>query len=96
MFNSAQSREIEEFAVALAREFSSRFPPGTESAEAQRLARAVDEICNRARALQREKKLGIYGRAKIGTAFKFELKNAGYPVEFIDSLTHQVLLVMSG
>jgi phosphoglycerate dehydrogenase-like enzyme len=96
MFNFGKSREIEEFAVALAREFSTRFPPGTRSAEAQRFARAVDEICNRARAFQREKKLGIYGRAKIGTSFKFELKNAGYPDEFIDSLTHQVLLVMSG
>lgn len=97
MFNSGQSREVEEFAVALAREFSTRFPPGTQSAgEAQRLARAVDEICNRARAFQRERKLGIYGRAKIGTSFKFELKNSGYPDEFIDSLTHQVLLVMSG
>lgn len=96
MFNFSQSRETEEFAIGLAREFLNRFPPGTETAEAQRLARAVDEVCNRARAFQREKKLGIYGRAKIGTSFKFELKNAGYPDEFIDSLTHQVLLVMSG
>ena len=91
-----QSREVEDFAVALAREFTSRIPAGTEPTEATRLARAVDEICNRARTFQREKKLGIYGRAKIGTSFKYELKNAGYPDELVDSLTHQVLLVMSG
>ena len=96
MFDFRQSREIEEFALTLAREFCSRFPPGAEAAEAGRLARAVDEVCNRARVFQREKKLGIYGRAKMGTSFKFELKNAGYPDEFIDSLTHQILLVMSG
>jgi len=96
MFNFGSSKAADEFALALAREFTARFPPGTDSAESQKLAKAVDEICNRARAFQREKKFGIYGRAKIGTSFKFELKSAGYPDEFIDSLTHQVLLVMSG
>lgn len=96
MFGSRKTEDADAFAVALAREFATLFPAGTDAAEGKRFARAVDEICNRARAFQRENQLGIYGRAKIGTSFKFELKNAGYPDEFIDSLTHQVLLVMSG
>ena len=56
----------------------------------------MDEIFNRARAFQKEKRLGIYGRAKVGTSFKFELKSAGYPQDFIDDLTRQLLFVMSG
>jgi len=70
-------------------------PPGAGSPGPQRVARAMDEIFNRARAFQKEKRLGIYGRAKIGTSFKFELKSAGYPADFIDDLTRQLLLVMS-
>ena len=95
-FKLGRSREIDEFATALAREFAGRFPPGTESAEAAKLARAIDEVCNRANAFKREKKLGLYGRARIGTSFKLELKTAGYPREFIDGFTRQLLLVMSG
>lgn len=91
-----RSREIDEFAVALAREFSGRIPPGTAAAESTRLARAIDDICNRAKAFQREKKLGMYGRARVGTSFKLELKSAGYPSEFIDDFTRHLLLIMSG
>jgi hypothetical protein len=90
------SREIEEFAVSLARDFTARVPPGSGTGDAARIARAIDDVCNRAREFQRQKRLGIYGRAKLGTSFKFELKNSGYEDDFIDTLTHQVLLVMSG
>ena len=40
--------------------------------------------------------VGIYQRASLGTSFKFELKERGYPKEFIDTLTAQLLLSMSG
>jgi hypothetical protein len=62
---------------------------------AQRVARVIDDIINRARAFQKERRLGIYGRAKVGTSFKYELKSAGYPQDFVDDLTRQLLLVMS-
>jgi hypothetical protein len=97
MFNWKRSREIEAFAVALARGFAGRFPP-EESPEPKtaRLAGAIDDACNRAAAYQREHRLGIYGKAKFGTCFKFELKQKGYPEEFIETFTRQLLLTMSG
>jgi hypothetical protein len=98
MFNRKRSREIEDFAVALARDIVSRCP-AAEALEgdhiSMRLARAIDEACNRAAAYQREQRLGMYARAKLGTAFKMELKQIGYPEEFVDSFTRQVLLKMS-
>jgi hypothetical protein len=90
-----RSRELDDFAIGLVQEFVRQLPPGGASPGPQRTARAIDEIFNRARAFQREKRLGIYGRAKVGTSFKFELKSAGYPQDFIDDLTRQLLLVMS-
>jgi hypothetical protein len=68
----------------------------TKGASMAGLAKAIDEIGNRAANFQREKQLGIYGRAKVGTSFKLELKQAGYPETFIDDLTRQVLMMMSG
>jgi len=90
-----RSRELDDFAIGLAQELVRQVPPGGGSPGAQRVARAMDDIFNRARAFQKEKRLGIYGRAKVGTSFKFELKSAGYPDDLIDDLTRQLLLVMS-
>jgi len=96
LFKSKKSREIDEFAVNLARDFASRCPHSNATPPAEQVARAIDETCNRAAAYQREQKLGIYQRASLGTSFKFELKERGYPKEFIDTLTAQLLLSMSG
>ncbi len=93
---SSSSREIDEFAVALAQDFSKRVPPDAAHAESAKLARAIDDICNRAKAFQTEQKLGMYGRARIGTSFKIELKSAGYPADFVDDFTRHLLLIMSG
>jgi hypothetical protein len=98
MFNRKRSREIEDFAVSLARDILSRCPVA-EALEgdhiSMRLARAIDEACTRAAAYQREQRLWVYGKAKLGTAFKLELKEIGYPEAFVDSLTRQLLFKMS-
>ena len=98
MFNHRRSREIEDFAISLAREFARRCPPeekqGRERTEL--VARAIDDTCNRAAAYQREQRLWMYGRAKLGTAFKLELKQIGYSADFVNTLTTQMLLNMSG
>ena len=99
MFNRQRSREIEDFATALARDFSNRVPPGAgrdDMGQTAQLARAIDDTCNRAAAYQRQRRLGLYGKAKFGTSFKLELKQIGYPDEFVDDLTRQLLLTMSG
>jgi hypothetical protein len=96
IFWFGRSRELDDFAIALAREFMRQIPNGAEPPAAQRVARAIDEACTRAKAFRKEKRLGIYGRAKVGTSFKHELQGAGYPKEFVEALTHQLLLIMSG
>ena len=98
MFDRKRSREIEDFAIALARDIAGRCPPA-EAYEgdhiSMRLARAIDEAFTRASAYQREHRLWMYGRAKLGTAFKLELKQSGYPNEFVDNVTRQLLFKMS-
>ena len=95
MFKFWGSSEIDDFAEGLVREFAGKFPP-RKSFDAAPLARAIDDICGRAKAFQREKRLGVYGKARVGTAFKIALKNAGYPADFVDAFTRQLLLLMSG
>ena len=98
MFKRLFSSEVEDFATALAIQFSKRFPVDLprEGARPSGLAQAVDEICNRAAEFQRAKRLGAYGKAKLGTAFKLQLKESGYPDEFVNELTQRLLIRISG
>lgn len=90
-------RDVDEFAVKLAKEFSAQVPSEQllKGARPAVLAKAVDEVCNKAASFQLERKLGVYGKAKLGTAFKFELKESGYPKDFIDELTQTLLIRIS-
>ncbi len=99
MFDRLFARDTENFAIELAQEFSKRCPADTKLRVAQpviSLARAIDDICNRAAEFQRAKRLGMYGRAKFGTAFKLQLQEIGYANEFVDELTRKLLISMSG
>ncbi len=99
MFNLKRSGKIDAFAIALAQEFASRCPAAKASDgsyPADKLARVIDDVCNRAAAFRREHKLGMYGKAKLGAAFKLKLKESGYLDGFVDDVTRQLLLTMSG
>ena len=96
MFKRSGSREVTDFAIDLAKEFSNRCPPELSVRSAIAVARAIDEICNRAAEFQRTKRLGVYGKAKLGTEFKFRLNESDYATEFVDELTTKLLMSMSG
>ena len=96
MFERLRSRHVEDFATELAQEFSRRCPPRTAVRSRMSVARAIDEVCNRAADFQRAKRLGLYGKAKLGTEFKLQLKESGYGSEFVDELTTKLLMSMSG
>lgn len=96
MFNLFGSKAVADFAIELAKEFHRRCPPELASRSTVTVAKAIDEISNRAGEFQREKKLGIYGRAKMGTEFKVTLRDLGYADAFVDELTTKILFSMSG
>ena len=99
LFNRIRTRDIEQFATELARDFSKAYPLSDAEGErsaTKKLARAIDTACGRAAVFQKEKKLGVYGKAKLGTTFKWELKALGYGDDFIDEFTRKLLLHLSG
>ena len=102
MFERFRSKDTENFAIELVREFSRRYPPGAPDASAQGsnrtavFARAVDDLWSRVADFQRAKRLGVYGKAKFGTAFKYQLKDLGYEDELVDELVRTLLIRMSG
>jgi hypothetical protein len=87
---------VDEFALHLAGDLAQRYPPELENTKPrkrnpQRLAKAFDDTFNRAIAFQRQNKLGIYGKARLGNTFKWELRRLGYPDDFVDLTTRSLI-----
>ena len=95
MFKRSGSPDVTDFAIEIAQEFSTRCPPELCARSAIAVAKAIDGVCNRAADFQRARRLGVYGKAKLGTEFKLKLKESGYPAEFVDELTTRLLMSLS-
>jgi len=98
MFGLFGTKDAENFAIELVRDFSKRCPPDslTKGSQTEAFARAVDDLWGRVAEFQRSKRLGVYGKAKFGTAFKYQLQDLGYNAELVDELLRTLLIRMSG
>lgn len=91
---------IDDFAKSLAEDISKRYPPELDKQPGKRpsvnrLTRIVEDACQKAVEFQASHKLGWYGKAKVGNAFRWELAELGYSKEFGDLATEAVVVHMS-
>lgn len=80
----------EKFGQSLAQFFIQRIPVSAEEKKNKTMAKqleVVDKMYLQIEQFKFNNKLNVYKKAKLGSAFKFELINAGYPSEFVDQLT---------
>ena len=93
------SKEVDKFADWLAAEIIKRYPPDgldTDSKKAsQRLQKVHDSLFLRVESFARENTLNIYKRARLGNRVKWAMRDAGYPLPFSESFTHEVVTVIS-
>ena len=94
LLNWFDTKDIDEFANAIAADFLARFPPSEIEDQKRkgpaRLKKAHDEIFARAEVFVRSKPLNMYKKARLGNRFKWALREAGYPAEFVNSLTYEL------
>lgn len=92
--NWFDTKEVDEFADAIAADLLARFPPSEIEDQKRkgpaRLKKAHDAIFSRAESFVRAKPLNMYKKARLGNRFKWALREAGYPAEFVDSLTYEL------
>lgn len=90
---------VNEFADKAVADFVKRVPPGALAAPADNTAKRLkstnDMIFARAEAFARSQPLNIYKKARLGNRVKWALREAGYPVEFADALTHELVAVIT-
>jgi hypothetical protein len=91
MFGARNAR-IDDFGAQLADELAKRIPLEPDARQAkrkgnQKYAKAIDHAVGLTVSFQQDNKLGVYGKARLFNAFKWQLKRLGYPDEFIDETT---------
>jgi hypothetical protein len=91
----SQRKDIDAFATALANDLRRRFPPNSEARTdrgAKNQLQAITEtLCGQAVRFRRERKLGLYGKAKLGNVFRWQLREIGYSEAFIAEVTQQLV-----
>lgn len=89
------TRELEEFATALADDLARRYPPAsserTDPGAKNQLRVIVDGLSARAVRFHAQHRLGIYRKAKLGNVFRWRLAELGYSKEFVERVTRTVI-----
>jgi len=89
------TKELEEFATKLAEDLGRRFPPASEArtdpGAKNQLNVILEGLGARAIRFQKEKKFGIYKKAKLGNVFKWKLREMGYSDDFAERATKEIV-----
>ncbi|MEO8165405.1 MAG: hypothetical protein ABI619_08410 [Betaproteobacteria bacterium] len=99
MWSWFDSKEVDAFADWLSAEIIKRYPPAGMDKDpkkaAQRLQKVHASLFARVEAFAKANKLNIYKRARLGNRVKWAMRDAGYPLPFSESFTHEVVTVIS-
>jgi len=92
-------KEVDEFADAIVADLVKRYPPSGVDAPAkkaaERLRKTHDVIFRRVETFARSQPLNLYKKAHLGNRVKWALREAGYPEDFVSSLTHELVTVVT-
>ena len=91
--------QVNAFADELVADLVKRVPPPVIESPAkktvERLKRTSDMVFTRTQAFAREARPNLYKKAQLGNRVKWALREAGYPEEFIDALTYELVTVVT-
>jgi hypothetical protein len=93
-------KNITAFARSLAEGLAKRYPPALDinpekKISANRLTKVLEEALSSAAQFQRDNRLGLYGKAKLGNEFKWQLKELGYSEQFIEIATEGLMVYIT-
>ena len=100
IFDRFSSKDVDEFAKSLAVEISKRYPPALDQAKEKkmsqnRITRVLEDVFNKATTFKSEKHLGLYRKARLGNAFRWELTGLGYSKPFIEIATEGLIIYIT-
>lgn len=95
-----QTRELEEFGRELAREFASNCPASSlvganRKRVEKKFSAALTQLHRRAVQFSRDKRPGVYKKAKMSNALKWALREQGYDNDLINEIIKGMLVAMA-
>jgi len=96
----SKNKEVDVFARTLAQDIAKRYPPVMDTAtekkiSVNRLSRILEDSYRKAQTFRDANQLGVYKKARLGNAFRWELKELGYTREFIETATEGLIVYLS-
>jgi hypothetical protein len=92
-------KAVDEFVDSIVADLVKRFPPeGVElpaKKATERLRRTHNVIFRQVETFAGAHDLNLYKKAHLGNRFKWCLREAGYPLEFVDALTYEMVTVVT-
>lgn len=101
IFGSVSGKQVDEYAKSLARELAQQCPPdpGAEgkrpNVTPKKLVSVLEQIYGKALGFREQHDLGIYKKARLGNAFRWELAELGYGKEFVEDVTQRFVVYIS-
>ena len=90
------NKEHDDFAKSLAEEFIANYPPPRERVSQDKklelkFKKLTQRLYKQAQDYNIKVNLGVYGKARIGNKFMWELKDKGYEEVLIEEITTNLL-----
>jgi hypothetical protein len=100
MFKSLSTANEKALARQLAEGVGREIPPSvmvdrSKTLSVNKITRLLERSFEQAAAYQREHRLGFYKRAVLANSLKWELKDAGYPDDFVDIAVEGLVVALS-
>jgi len=93
------TKELDAFADALVADLVKRFPPSPEAAagrkQFERLRRTFGVTFQKIDAYAASHRLNLYKKARFANRIRWALRDAGYPAEFVRTMTQEVVAHMT-
>ena len=92
LFKLFSNKELDEFAKGLAQDIAKRYPPALDQESEKkisqkRLTTILEDAYGKAIEYKKNHKLGVYKKARLGNAFRWELVEMGYSKAFVFQVT---------
>lgn len=100
LFGLGANKALDAFAKMLAQDVAKRYPPALENSPQKkispnRVAKVLEDIYAKASDYRQQHRLGVYGKARLGNTFRWELKEAGYSEQFVEVATEGLVVYMT-
>lgn len=93
-------RDVDAFAKELAKAIAKRYPPALDKSPERRVSpnritKVLEDALEKATDFAAQQRFGVFKKAKLANAFKWELKELGYSEKFIEVATEGLVVYVT-